>query len=85
MIPVNEKKALTMVNEIQGATILSGYRGNPPYELQAVAKCIAQLSRLLTDHPEIVNLDINPLIAYEKGKGCVIVDAKIETVVLPIF
>ena len=38
-----------------------------------------RISRLLIDHPEIVNLDINPLIAYEKGKGCVIVDAKIET------
>lgn len=80
MVPVNEKTALTMFNEIQRAAILKGYRGNPPYDLQAVAACMARLSGLLTDHPEIVNLDINPLIAYEKGKGCVIVDAKIETV-----
>lgn len=80
MIPVNEKKALTMVNEIRGAAILSGYRDNSPYDLEAVATCIFRVSKLLTDHPEIVNLDINPLIAYEKGKGCVIVDAKVETI-----
>ena len=80
MAPVNEKSALKMINEIQGSAILKGYRGKPPYELQAVARCIAQVSKLLSDHPEIVNIDINPLIVYEKGKGCIIVDSKIETI-----
>ena len=80
MAPVNEKSALKMINEIQGSAILKGYRGKPPYDLQAAAKCINRISQLLIDHPEIVNLDVNPLIAYEKGKGCVIVDTKIETI-----
>jgi len=80
MVPVNEKTALKMINEIQGSAILKGYRGKPPYDLQATARCIARISKLLVEHPEIVNIDINPLIVYEKGKGCVIVDAKIETV-----
>jgi acyl-CoA synthetase (NDP forming) len=79
MVPVNEKAALKMINEIQGSAILKGYRGKPPCDLQAIARCIARVSRLLSDHPEIVNLDINPLIVYEKGKGCVFVDTKIET------
>jgi acetate---CoA ligase (ADP-forming) len=79
MLPVNERSALRMISEIQGYAILKGHRGKPPCDIQAVARCIARVSRLLTDHPEIVNLDINPLIAYEKGKGCIIVDAKIET------
>jgi acyl-CoA synthetase (NDP forming) len=78
MVPVNEKSAVKMISEIKGSAILKGYRGEPTCDLQAAAKCIAKVSRLLSDHPEIVNLDINPLIAYEKGKGCVIVDAKIE-------
>ena len=81
MVPVNEKTALKMINEIQGSAILKGYRGKPPYDLQAVAKCIARISKLLVEHPEIVNLDINPLIVYEKDKGCIIVDVKIETTV----
>jgi acetyltransferase len=80
MVPVDEKSAIKMFGEAQGSAILKGYRGKPPCDLQAVTKCITSISRLLTDHPEIVNLDINPLIVYEKGKGCVIVDAKIETV-----
>jgi acyl-CoA synthetase (NDP forming) len=79
MLPVNEKSAVKMISEIEGSAILKGYRGKSPCDTQDVAKCIAKLSRLLSDHPEIVNLDINPLIAYDKGKGCVIVDAKIET------
>jgi len=81
MVPVNEKSALKMINEMQGSAILKGYRGKPPCDLQAVARRIAGLSRLLTDHPEIVNIDINPLIVFEKGHGCVIVDAKIEMAV----
>jgi acyl-CoA synthetase (NDP forming) len=80
MIPVKKRSALKMIEEIQGSSILKGYRGKPPCDIQAVVGCIAKISRLLVDHPEIVNLDINPLIAYEKGKGCSIVDAKVETV-----
>jgi acetyltransferase len=80
MVPVDVKVARKMITEIRGSAILKGYRGKPPSDLDAVAGCIDGLSRMLTDHPEIVNLDINPLIAYEKGKKCVIVDAKIETV-----
>jgi acetyltransferase len=79
MVPVSAKDATEMIGEIQGSAILKGYRGNPPCDLRALAECIVQVSHLLSDHPEIVNLDINPLIAYEKGKGCVIVDAKIQT------
>ena len=80
MIPVNAKNAAQMIGEIKGSAILKGYRGKPPCDIKEIARCIARVSRLLTDHPEIVNLDINPLISYEKGKGCVIVDAKIETI-----
>ncbi|MBP1747918.1 MAG: CoA-binding domain protein [Deltaproteobacteria bacterium] len=83
MTPIGEEAAAEMINEIQGAAILNGFRGMPPCDLQAVARCIARVSRLLDDHPEIVNLDINPLVALEKGRGCIIVDAKIETSVPP--
>jgi acetyltransferase len=84
MIPVSEKAALKMISEIKGAAILKGYRGKPACDLREIARCIVRISHLLFDYPEIVNLDINPLITYEKGKGCVIVDAKIEAIVAPI-
>jgi acyl-CoA synthetase (NDP forming) len=79
MVPVNEKAAVKMISEIKGSAILKGYRGESTCDFQAVARCIARISRLLVEHREILNLDINPLIAYDKGKGCVIVDAKIES------
>jgi hypothetical protein len=44
-----------------------------------LAQCMAKISLMLMEHPEIVNLDINPLILFGKGEGCVIVDVRIET------
>jgi len=75
--PVDENIAEEMINEIRGAGILKGFRGQPSADWKALVKVLVNASRLLTEHPEIVNLDINPLIVFEHGKGCVAVDAKI--------
>lgn len=76
--PVNAGTARGMIEEIRGAAVLKGFRGQPPSDVDALVKCIVQVSRLLADHPEIQNLDINPLVVLEKGKGCLIVDAKMD-------
>ena len=76
--PVDEKEAEKMIGEIKGAQLLKGFRGKPPADKEALIKCLVNVSRLLIDNPEIKNLDINPLIIWEKGKGCLAVDAKIE-------
>lgn len=76
--PANEKTAREMIGEIKGAGLLKGFRGRKPCDVKALAHCIVQASRMLAEHPEIAHLDINPLIVYEKGKGCVIVDAKMQ-------
>jgi acetyltransferase len=70
---------MEMAGELRGAAVLNGFRGKPASDLKALAECMARISLMLTEHPEIVNLDINPLILFENGQGCVIVDAKIET------
>lgn len=75
--PVDENIAEEMINEIRGANILKGFRGQQSADWKALVKVLVNASRLLTEHPEIVNLDINPLIVFEHGKGCVAVDAKI--------
>jgi acetyltransferase len=76
--PVDIKTARDMIDEIKGAALLKGFRGQPPADVAALAKCIVNASKLLAEHREIVNLDINPLIVLEKGKGCLVVDANIE-------
>jgi succinyl-CoA synthetase beta subunit len=47
-------------------------------DFQVLVKILVNISNLLMDHPEITNLDINPLIVLEKGKDCVAVDVKIQ-------
>ena len=58
--------------------LVKGARGRKPADMSALADVIVRVSRLLIDNPHITNLDINPVIVYEDGKGCVIVDAKVE-------
>ncbi|MBA4417428.1 MAG: hypothetical protein C0392_05920 [Syntrophus sp. (in: bacteria)] len=79
LVPVDEKTAEEMINEIRGSAILKGFRGKPAADMNALTKALVNISRLLTDHPEIRSLDINPLIVHEEGKGCTVVDVKIET------
>lgn len=67
-----------MIEEIKGYSLLKGFRGGPPADVSFLIKCLVRISQLLTDHSEIKNLDINPLIVLEKGCGGMIVDAKME-------
>ena len=78
VLPVDERAAAQMVDEGRAGALLRGFRGRPPADRESLIGCIVALSRLVGDHPEITNLDINPLIVLEEGKGCVAVDAKIE-------
>jgi acetyltransferase len=75
--PIDEAIAVEMVEKIKGSTILKGFRGQNPRDVKSLAEVLVRVSALLTDHPEITNLDINPLIVLEKGSGCLAVDVKI--------
>lgn len=78
IVPVDEEMAREMVDEIQGSVILKGFRGAPCADLQALYRCLVAVSDLLMQNPDIVNIDINPLIVFEQNHGCMAVDAKIE-------
>jgi len=78
VVPLTAKEAESMVLEIKASRLLKGFRGRGALDVKALARCIADISKLLADHPEICNIDINPLILYGKGQGCIAVDAKIE-------
>ena len=79
-LPLDGAAPLTvaMALDIKAAALLKGFRGGGALDVKALSRCIAGVSRLLADHPEIGNIDINPLILYGKGQGCIAVDAKIE-------
>jgi acetyl coenzyme A synthetase (ADP forming)-like protein len=77
LAPIRELTASIMIKKTKTHKILDGFRGEPVYDLKAIEECLKRLSQLVTDFEEIKELDINPLIVYEKGKGCRIVDARI--------
>ena len=76
--PVDRVMALEMIGEIKGAALLRGARGVTPSDVESLSKVIANVSRLLVEHPEIQNIDINPLRVFEHGAGCVALDVKME-------
>jgi acyl-CoA synthetase (NDP forming) len=78
VLPIDETGAAEMINETKAAILLQGYRGQPAGDMKALATCLVRVSRLLSDHPEIVTIDINPLIVLQGEGGCVAVDARIE-------
>jgi acetyltransferase len=77
LAPVREKVAADMIKSIRSHRLLEGVRGEPPSDLGAVADCLLRLSQLVTDHPMIQELDINPLIVYPRGQGAIAADARI--------
>ena len=56
-----------MIAETKAYTLLRGYRGEKPADIRAVADVIARAARLVIDFPEITEMDINPLFAYNQG------------------
>ncbi|MBF7082854.1 acetate--CoA ligase family protein [Desulfallas sp. Bu1-1] len=76
--PIDERVASEMIEEIKGHLLLKGFRGRQEADVSFLIKCLIRISQLLTDHSEIKNLDLNPLIVLEKGRGGMIVDAKME-------
>ena len=77
LAPMYIASAENMIRSIKTFNILQGVRGNPPSDLDAIRECILRVSALVADHPEIGELDINPLIVYPEGKGAVVADCRI--------
>jgi acetyltransferase len=77
LAPMWEVSAEIMIESIKAHRVLQGVRGGPPSDIAAIKDCILRLSQMVSDHPEIAELDINPLIVYAEGEGCVAADSRI--------
>lgn len=73
--PVTKQEAESMITEIKAYKVLKGYRNQPPSDTKAIAEIISNTSKLVTDYEEIKELDLNPIMVYEKGAKTV--DARI--------
>jgi acetyltransferase len=74
--PVSQQEAWEMLDEIKSYHLLRGVRGERPADLEAIVETILRISQLVTDFPEIVEMDINPLMVYEEDRGAVAVDMR---------
>jgi acyl-CoA synthetase (NDP forming) len=75
LVPVEQRDARAMIREIKGLPLLQGYRQYPPCDLDSLEEVILGLSRFLEEHPEVRELDLNPVLCYPKG--LVAVDARV--------
>jgi len=76
LVPVARQEALDMIREIRGSKLLGKRRGKPAVDMDALADIIEKLSALLNDHPEILEVDMNPVIASDAG--AIVVDARMS-------
>jgi len=78
--PLTPEDAWEMVDGIRAQELLRGARGKPPVDREQLVDVLQRLSRLLTDCPEILELDLNPyLAAWDKTESCVL-DARVRVV-----
>lgn len=73
--PIKRQDAQEMITEVKAYPLLKGYRNVPPADMDAIVKILLNTSKLVMDHQEIKELDLNPIIVYEKGAKTV--DARI--------
>jgi acetyl coenzyme A synthetase (ADP forming)-like protein len=77
LAPVDRDEAHRMVHEIKGYKMFTGFRGRPKSDVEILEKNIVRLSDMVINHPEIIELDINPLLVHEEGKGSTVADCRI--------
>jgi len=75
IVPLTHDDALSMIREIRGYQLLAGFRGQPAVDEDALADCILAVARMAEAHPEIAEIDLNPVFAYPDG--AMVVDARV--------
>jgi acyl-CoA synthetase (NDP forming) len=75
--PLSRADAQEMIQEVRGYPLIAGVRGQPACDEQALVDLVLAVSQVVTDHPEIKELDLNPVRLY--GQGLLVLDARIIT------
>ena len=77
LAPISRQEAHAQVREIRTFPLLRGVRGEPPADIAAAEEVVLRVSQLVSDFPEIVEMDINPLVVHNQGEGAIVLDARI--------
>ena len=76
--PITRREAASMISEIRAYQLLRGVRGEEPSDIQSIIDSLLKMSQMVIDFPEIIEMDINPLMVMTNGKGAVAIDSRIS-------
>ncbi len=76
--PLADRDVDALLRQIRGYRLLAGFRGQPPADVAALKDLLLRVSALAVDIPEVVELDLNPVMALPEGTGCRVVDARVR-------
>lgn len=77
--PVDREQALEMLRGLRSWSLLEGYRGEAPRDVDALADVVVAASRFIAERGDVAELDLNPVMVGAKGEGVVVVDARVIT------
>ena len=76
--PLTDLDVRTLIRSIRGYPLLEGWRGAPEGDVPALEELMLRISQMLDAHPEIEEMDLNPVDVLRPGEGCVVVDARVS-------
>jgi acetate---CoA ligase (ADP-forming) len=76
-VDADERQIMDALYQLRSTKLLSGFRGAPPVDVEAVAKAVIAIGGLMQTQPDIVEVDVNPLMVHAKGHGATALDALI--------
>jgi hypothetical protein len=75
----DESQIVEALRNLRSAKLLDGFRGAPPADVAAVARIVRTIGDVMRTMPEIIEIDINPLVVHARGQGAIALDALIVT------
>ena len=75
VLPLTRIDAQEMIREINGFPVLAGFRNKPGYDIEGLVELILAVSRMVMEEPNIVEMDLNPVLVYDRGH--IVVDVRI--------
>lgn len=77
LAPISAQEVREQLRSIRTYPLLAGVRGEAPADIAAIEETVLRVNQLVTDFPEIVEMDINPLVVHNDGEGAIVLDARI--------
>ena len=75
--PITPTDARRMIDSLKTRMLFDGVRGGAPLDREALIDALGRLSQFIVEHPEVIELDMNPLLLLPKGQGARVLDARI--------